>query len=707
MASTIRIKRSSVSGNPATLAAGELAYSSLASNGSNGGDRLYIGAGTETAGNAANHVVIGGKYFTDMMIHTQGVLTPNAALLTDSSSKLNNLKVDNLDLDGNSITSTNSNGDILVTPSGTGKSIITNMYVDATTSLGQFIQLATSSTISDSAEIDATYDGGLNTTTLALQSTTVTAGSYGSSSQIPTFTVDSKGRLTAAGSVSVATSLNITGNTGSDNISLGSETLGFTGSNGISTAVTSNTLTIAGVDATVSTKGVASFATANFTVAAGAVTAKTITLGSSTLSLGSTTTALAGLTTLGVTGATTLGGSLDVAGNIAVASNKFTVTAANGNTAIGGTLSVAGAATFNGNIDMTSKRVTNLAEPVADSDAATKYYVDAARAGLDVKQSVRAATTVNITLSNTQVVDGVSLAIGNRVLVKNQTTASQNGIYDVQSGAWVRSADANSTDKVTSGMFCFVESGTVNADCGFVLTTDDPITLGTTALDFALFSSSGTLIAGNGLTKTGYTLDVNTAANGGIEIAADALQLKSTVAGNGLSLAAGVLTIGGTANRITVGTTTVDIASTYVGQASITTLGTIGSGIWQGTIVAPTYGGTGVNNGARTLTLGGNLVTAGAFNTTLTTTAATSLILPTAGTLATLAGTETLTNKTITGAAITTGSINNTPIGATTRSTGAFTTLAASSTITAGGNITGAGPATSTIDGFTIDGGTY
>ena len=115
MASIIRIKRSSVAGNPTTLGAGELAYSALTDNGSNGGDRLYIGIGSETAGNAANHFVIGGKYFTDMMDHTQGTLTASSAILVDADKKIDNLKVDNLDLNGNTISigSLNTSGGIL------------------------------------------------------------------------------------------------------------------------------------------------------------------------------------------------------------------------------------------------------------------------------------------------------------------------------------------------------------------------------------------------------------------------------------------------------------------------------------------------------------------------------------------------------------------------------------------------------------------
>lgn len=853
MSATIRIKRSSVAGNPTVLAAGELAYSALEDNGSNGGSRLYIGIGTETAGNAANHFVIGGKYFTDMMDHSRGTLTADSAILVDSNSKINNLKVDNLDLDGNTISSTDLNGNILITPNGTGKLVLTNPYIgDTSTSLLEYIQDVTGGQLSSTnGSIDITYNdttGGTNvqlntefaqdlvgamftgashsgltatyddtngvvtlnvndpTITIAgdvdgsatmtnLGNTTINVtldtvngnvGTFGSQTSIPVITVNGKGLVTAVSTASVASTLNLAADTGTDALSLLTETLTITGGEGIDTSINAatNTLTIAaeladttnkgvasfdtndfnvtsgavelkdtvvksvttdsgaltpashsvsilggegidvthagsvitvaGEDASTTNKGVASFATANFNVSAGAVSTKDITLGTSTLTNGSTTSTLAGLQQLDVD-------------NIRVDGNTISATNTNGSVVLGpnGT----------GSVDVSGKKITNLAEPTADTDAATKYYVDAARSGLDVKQSVKAATTANITLSNTQTVDGVALSVGDRVLVKDQTTKTQNGIYVVASGAWTRSTDAdnNPGGEVTSGMFTFVEQGTINADCGFVLTTNDPITLGTTELDFALFSASGNLIAGEGLSKNGNTLQVNVA--NGIEIAADNVQLASTVAGAGLTYTSGVLAVVGTANRITVNADSIDIASTYVGQSTITTLGTIGTGTWQGTVISPTYGGTGVNNGSKTITLGGNLTTSGAFATTLTVTAATNVTLPTTGTLATLAGTETLTNKTIQGATITTGSINNTPIGATTANTGAFTSLTANNAVTftsvtdatalgtaavvlsgglsvakamyIGTNITGAGAATSTLDGFNIDGGTY
>ena len=205
----------------------------------------------------------------------------------------------------------------------------------------------------------------------------------------------------------------------------------------------------------------------------------------------------------------------------------------------------------------------SVATPSADAHAATKAYVDAARSGLDVKESVRVASTANIALAtaleNGDVVDGVTLATGDRVLVKNQSTASENGIYVVQaSGAAVRATDADSNTEVTSGMFTFVSEGTVNADCGFVLSTNDTITLGTTSLTFVQFSGAGQITAGAGLTKDGNTLDVV-----------------------------------GTADRITVNADSLDIASTYAGQSTIVTLGTITTGTWNGTAIAVANGGSG------------------------------------------------------------------------------------------------------------------
>jgi hypothetical protein len=157
-------------------------------------------------------------------------------------------------------------------------------------------------------------------------------------------------------------------------------------------------------------------------------------------------------------------------------------------------------------VSLNSQKITNLATPTADTDAVTKAYADALRSGLDVKQSVRAATTANITLSGTQTIDGVAVIAGDRVLVKNQSTGSQNGIYAVAAGSWSRATDADVDSEINAGMFCFVEEGTVNADTGWVLSTNAPTTVGTTSLTFAQFSGAGSFSVDSTLTKAGNTI---------------------------------------------------------------------------------------------------------------------------------------------------------------------------------------------------------
>ena len=180
-------------------------------------------------------------------------------------------------------------------------------------------------------------------------------------------------------------------------------------------------------------------------------------------------------------------------------------------------------------VAMNNQKITGLADPVADQDAVNKRYADALVNGLDVKQSVRVATTANITLSGTQTIDGISLVAGDRVLVKDQTTGADNGIYQVASGAWSRTADADNTPagEVTSGMFTFVEEGSTNGDAGFVLQTTGTITLGATSLSFVQFSGAGQVIAGAGLSKSGNTLDINTVDTGRIVVNANDIDLAT------------------------------------------------------------------------------------------------------------------------------------------------------------------------------------
>lgn len=179
-------------------------------------------------------------------------------------------------------------------------------------------------------------------------------------------------------------------------------------------------------------------------------------------------------------------------------------------------------------VSLNNQRIVSLADPTGPQDAATKAYVDATKQGLDVKDSVRVATIANITLSGTQTIDGISLIVGDRVLVKDQTTSSANGIYIVSSTAWTRANDFDTNTKVTPGAFTFVESGTVNADSGWVLTNDAAIIIGTTGLTFTQFSGAGQIIPGAGLTKNGNTINIGTASTARIVINADNIDLATT-----------------------------------------------------------------------------------------------------------------------------------------------------------------------------------
>jgi len=200
--------------------------------------------------------------------------------------------------------------------------------------------------------------------------------------------------------------------------------------------------------------------------------------------------------------------------------------------------------TWGDNLDMNNNKIINVATPTADGDVTSKSYVDGVAQGLSVKDSVRATTTATGTLAtsfeNGDSIDGVTLATNDRILIKNQSTASENGIYIVQAvGIPTRAADLN-TGAAAAGIFVFVQEGTVNADLGWVCTTDSGSdVVGTNSLVFTQFSGAGQISAGDGLIKTGNTLDVDLKTSGGLTVESDQLAVDL-----GASSITGTLVVG-------------------------------------------------------------------------------------------------------------------------------------------------------------------
>ena len=600
MATIIKIKRTTGATAPSGLNQGELAYvydTGSSSTGAGGsGLRLYIGDPTSTSNSA---IQIGGQYFTQLIDHSLGTLTASSAILADSNKAIDELLIGNNSTAGGAIkfnegTNNGSNFIALKAPNSVGTSVTFTLpssdgsdgHVLVTDGSGNLsfsapasssFTLAADSGSSDTFNTGETLtiagDTGITTTvsnnqiSIDLDDTSVSAGSYGSSTAIPTFTVDAQGRLTAAGTAAISTTLDIAADSGTDDgVVLGTDTLTFTGGTGIDTSVSGDTVTFA-IDSTVATL-------------TGTQTLTNKTLTTPTL----TTPRIADE-----------GSINDANGNeyikfqqTASAVNSLEVTnSATGNGAKLGTQG--GDANIDlildpkgsGVVDVNSSRISNLTDPTQDQDAATKSYVDNVVNGLDVKESVRLATTANLastynngagtlTASSNGAlsIDGVTVSTNDRVLVKNQTDTKQNGIYVVTatgdgSNPFVltRSGDADAASEITGGTFTFVEQGTANSENGFVFTHDGTPTLGTTAITVTQFSGAGQITAGAALTKSGNQLDV-AVDDSTIEVSSDALQIKTT----------------------------------YPGQASITTLGTITTGVWNGTAIAATSGGTGLTS---------------------------------------------------------------------------------------------------------------
>ena len=562
MAQTIKIKRSTTTAAPSSLTAGELAYS-------DNSDKLFIGAPADNA-----VVAIGGKLYIDMLDHTAGILTADSAIIVDSNSKVNKLLTGNIRINNTTNHIDTSSGDLTINPAS--NLVLTTGTIDLSGQNTEFAIVDNSSTgltISEGSNnyitLQTTNSNEKIIFNKQLQFGNLSANGY----NLPLTDGNSGQALITNGSgavtfTTISTNLTVGADTGSDDVvSLISDVLEFQGGTSVNTAVTNNVITInadiatasargvasfnsshftvsAGAvsanDATTSNKGIASFDSTDFTVSSGAVTVNATTLGSSTLNPGATTTSLAGLQQLDVD-------------NVRVDTNTISTTNTNGDLV----LSPNGTATVT--VPSGYKNRTGFGA----NSLVSKEYVDAIKQALDVKDSVRLATTANLasnynnaggTLTNSGSnaalqLDGVTVVAGNRILVKDQSSAAENGIYVVTtvgdgSTAWVltRADDANVSAEMTGGVFTFVEEGTVGADNGYVFTHNGAPTLGTTALTVSQFSGAGQIVAGDALSKSGNTLNVND-DNITVEVNSDALRIKGISA-----TAVGDLLIGAASN---------------------------------------------------------------------------------------------------------------------------------------------------------------
>ena len=267
MATKTRIKNltSSTANAPTILKTGEFGYSYGTGTQANGGDRLYIGTGAEDGGTgiAASAPVVGGKYFTDMLDHAAGTLTAGSAIIVDANSKIGELKVDDLVLDGSTISSaqqitistTGGSNDIVLSPNATGKTVLNNPYINGTDdTLAEFIYDTVGGAVTGTANsVTVTSDDAGNTATISLNDQ-ITAGTTGSATAIPVITFNAKGQITAVTTAAISSTLDIQADTGTDDgVLIGTDTLTFTGGTGIDTSVSGDEVTFA-IDTTVATK---------------------------------------------------------------------------------------------------------------------------------------------------------------------------------------------------------------------------------------------------------------------------------------------------------------------------------------------------------------------------------------------------------------------------------------------------------------------